>query len=105
MTLSTHILDATTGRPAEGVHVTLESRGTDGWSPVAEGNTDADGRIRELGAPGAGVHRIRFDTGSYFGRDTFYPEVDVVFEIVDAVAHHHVPLLLSPYAYSTYRGS
>jgi 5-hydroxyisourate hydrolase len=105
MTISTHVLDATTGRPAAGVHVTLESRDGASWVPAADGVTDADGRIRELGEPGVGVHRIGFDTGAYFGGATFYPEVNVVFEIVDAGAHHHVPLLLSPYAYSTYRGS
>lgn len=105
MTLSTHVLDATTGRPAEGVRVTLESRNGDGWAPAAEGRTDADGRITSLGEPGAGMHRIRFDTGAYFAGATFYPEVSVVFEIADAGTHHHVPLLLSPYAYSTYRGS
>jgi 5-hydroxyisourate hydrolase len=105
---STHVLDATTGWPAEGVQVSLETRGRDGWSVTAQGRTDADGRIRELGSPGEGVHRISFDTGGYFagrGVPTFYPDVSVTFEIVDAAAHHHVPLLLSPYAYSTYRGS
>ena len=108
MSLSTHVLDATTGRPAAGVAVTAESRAGGDWQPLASGSTDADGRIRELGAPGTGVHRIRFDTAGYFGRAgvrAFYPEVTVTFEITDAAAHHHVPLLLSPFAYSTYRGS
>jgi 5-hydroxyisourate hydrolase len=101
-------LDATSGVPAFGVAVTVESRVDDVWQRTAEGSTDADGRIRELGAPGAGVHRISFDTGGYFARSgvrAFYPEVSVTFEITDADAHHHVPLLLSPFAYSTYRGS
>lgn len=108
MSLSTHVLDATTGRPAAGVAVTVESRVDGGWQRTAAGSTDSDGRVRELGAPGVGVHRISFDTGGYFaaaGVAAFYPEVTVTFEIVDAAAHHHVPLLLSPYAYSTYRGS
>jgi 5-hydroxyisourate hydrolase len=108
MSLSTHVLDATTGVPAAGVLVTLESRDGGGWSAAAEARTDADGRVRDLGAPGVGVHRISFDTAGYFaarGVASFYPQVSVTFEVVDASAHHHVPLLLSPFAYSTYRGS
>jgi 5-hydroxyisourate hydrolase len=104
MSLSTHVLDATTGLPAAGIDVVVELEGGE----LLEARTDADGRVRELGEPAVGVHRIRFDTGSYFdakGIDAFYPEVIVTFEITDATAHHHVPLLLSPYAYSTYRGS
>jgi 5-hydroxyisourate hydrolase len=108
MSLSTHVLDATTGVPAGGIAVTLDSRVDGEWRRIAEGSTDADGRIRELGSPGAGTHRIGFDTGGYFagtGVSAFYPEVTVTFEIVDATSHHHVPLLLSPFAFSTYRGS
>jgi len=108
MSLSTHVLDVVAGRPASGVSVRLESWTGDDWSPAAEGSTDADGRIGELGGPGAGRHRITFDTGGYFaalGVVTFYPEVSVVFEIADADQHHHVPLLLSPFGYTTYRGS
>jgi len=108
MSLSTHVLDASAGRPAVGVGVTLQRRAGADWEPVATGTTDADGRIRELGQPGAGVYRISFDTGGYFagqGVAAFYPEVQVVFEIADPDEHYHVPLLLSPYAYSTYRGS
>jgi 5-hydroxyisourate hydrolase len=104
MTLSTHVLDAATGRPADGMDVLVELDGGE----LREGRTDADGRIRDFGELGAGTHRIRFDTGAWFadrGVDSFYPEVVVAFEITDAGAHHHVPLLLSPYAYSTYRGS
>jgi 5-hydroxyisourate hydrolase len=124
-TLSTHVLDATSGRPAAGVPVRLERRGPDGWSPAGAGQTDADGRLRLAGgadgpepgtepAPGPGpgfapgVYRITFDTGSYFqarGTASFYPEVTVTFEITGRDEHHHVPLLLSPFAYSTYRGS
>jgi 5-hydroxyisourate hydrolase len=108
MSLSTHVLDATTGTPGAGIAVTLEQRAAARWTPVAEGRTDADGRIRQLGDPGAGVHRITFDTVGYFARRgvaTFYPEVTVAFDITDAAAHYHVPLLLSPFAFSTYRGS
>jgi 5-hydroxyisourate hydrolase len=108
MSLSTHVLDAVTGRPAAGIGVRLESWTGDGWTPAAEQSTDADGRIGDLGSPAAGRHRLTFDTGGYFtalGSSTFYPEVSVVFEITDAGRHHHVPLLLSPFAYTTYRGS
>jgi 5-hydroxyisourate hydrolase len=104
MSLSTHVLDAALGRPAAGVAVRLERDG----SVVASAVTDADGRVRALGELVAGVHRLTFDTGAYFaasGRDAFYPEVTVAFTVVDPDEHHHVPLLLSPYAYSTYRGS
>jgi len=118
-TLSTHVLDATTGRPAAGVAVRLERRGPGGWSPAGEGQTDADGRLRlgpgpdgpgsDLGSgPGfePGVYRITFGSGAYFaarGTASFYPEVTVTFEMTGG--HYHVPLLLSPFAYSTYRGS
>ncbi|WP_237571634.1 hydroxyisourate hydrolase [Mycolicibacterium lacusdiani] len=106
MTISTHVLDAVTGTPAAGVAVTLLDAG---YAVRSEGLTDDDGRISRVAeALPTGVYRLRFDTGAYFARlgtPAFYPEVTVTFEIVDATAHHHVPLLLSPYAYSTYRGS
>jgi 5-hydroxyisourate hydrolase len=108
MSLSTHVLDATTGRPAEGVAVRLEERFDGEWRATAHGRTDADGRIGALGDPGAGIHRIHFDTGGYFdaaGVAAFYPEVTVTFTVVDPGVHHHVPLLLSPFSFSTYRGS
>lgn len=108
MSLSTHVLDATRGTPAAGVAVRVESRAGGTWQPVAEGVTDAAGRVRDLGDPGAGVHRLTFGTGEYFaalGVAAFYPEVTVTFEVTDPAAHHHVPLLLSPFAFSTYRGS
>ncbi len=110
MSLSTHVLDAARGRPASGVPVALERRGDAGWLRLAEAATDADGRIRAW--PGAelaaGDHRLVFDTGSWFGAeglDGFYPEVVVTFTVSVPGEHHHVPLLLSPFAYSTYRGS
>jgi 5-hydroxyisourate hydrolase len=108
MSLSTHVLDATRGRPAVGIAVRLEAQVDREWQVAAEGQTDTDGRIGALGDPGEGVHRLRFDTGAYFaaaGVDAFYPEVSITFTVLDAAAHHHVPLLLSPFAYSTYRGS
>ena len=106
-TLSTHVLDATSGARAAGVAVRLESR--DG-EVLARAETDADGRIAELAPAGlvAGVHRLVFDTGAYFtdrGVEHFHPEVVVTFRIDDPERGHHVPLLLSPFAYSTYRGS
>jgi len=109
MSLSTHVLDATAGRPAVGVTVRLESRTGDGWREVATGSTDDDGRLRDwlpAGTPGTGVHRLVFDTGAYFAdRPKFYPEVVVVFEVGSPDEHYHVPILLSPFAFSTYRGS
>jgi 5-hydroxyisourate hydrolase len=118
MTLSTHVLDATTGRPAPGIEVRLdcavgEGSGHAGWVPAGAGQTDADGRLRLSGPGGAGdfdpgVYRITFGTGAYFkacGSAAFYPEVTITFEMTARDEHYHVPLLLSPFAYSTYRGS
>jgi 5-hydroxyisourate hydrolase len=108
VSVSTHVLDSVSGRPAVGVAVRLEHRYGDDWQHIATATTDDDGRIGSLSATFAGQHRITFDTGAYFGArgvDTFYPEVSVVFEVTDPDQHHHVPLLLSPFAYSTYRGS
>ncbi|HEX6521636.1 MAG TPA: hydroxyisourate hydrolase [Streptosporangiaceae bacterium] len=126
MTVSTHVLDAGTGRPAAGVWVLLEREtpGSEGiWSRVEPeqtdteqtdteqtdtGRTDADGRLRLSGSFDPGVYRITFGTGDYFaahGVKTFYPRVEVTFEVTSAAEHYHVPLLLSPFAYSTYRGS
>ena len=115
--ISTHILDTAHGRPAAGVRVTLELIAAPGepatrGREIARGTTDADGRIRELVAHGAsldaGTYSLRFDTAAYFasiGIEPFYPEVSVVFVVRDTTQHYHVPLLLSPYGYSTYRGS
>jgi 5-hydroxyisourate hydrolase len=106
MTLSTHVLDAVTGTPAMGVPVTLLD--SDG-GVLANAATDADGRIAGLGTDlGTGVYRLHFDTATYFaahGITGFYPEIVIAFEISDATGKYHVPVLLSPYAYSTYRGS
>jgi 5-hydroxyisourate hydrolase len=111
MTLSTHVLDANSGRPAPNVALTLHRRAETGtWEPVGEGVTDDDGRCRTLAPEGlrAAIYRLEFDTGAYFvatGQKGFYPEVSIVFEVTEPTRHHHVPLLLSPFAYSTYRGS
>jgi 5-hydroxyisourate hydrolase len=107
MSVSTHVLDAALGRPASGMPVRLE--GPDG-SPLAEAETDADGRVAELagGLLEPATYRVRFDTGHYFaaaGREAFYPEVVLTFRVTDPQQHYHLPLLLSPFAYSTYRGS
>jgi 5-hydroxyisourate hydrolase len=101
--VTTHVLDAGKGRPAAGIPVRLETRG----ELVAEGRTDDDGRIRDLGPDELepGVYRLVFDTAEYLGPDGFFPEITVTFRLADAAAHHHVPILLSPFAYSTYRGS
>ena len=111
--ISTHILDTAKGRPASGVRVLLEQRSESGdWQSISRGTTDGDGRLRTLypeGKPIApGVYRLTFDTARYFessGTRAFYPEVVVVFETTPGESHYHVPLLLSPFGYSTYRGT
>lgn len=108
MSISTHVLDAAHGRPAAGMALRLER--LDG-TVVGNGTTDADGRcpgLTEGLTLESGGYRLRFETGDWFARTetpTFYPVVELVFEVTDPAAHHHVPLLLSPFAYSTYRGS
>ncbi|MBJ6765233.1 hydroxyisourate hydrolase [Myxococcaceae bacterium JPH2] len=112
-TLSTHVLDTQRGRAASGVPLTLEAQGQAGvWASLSRGVTDADGRVRELLPAGGrlepGTYRLTFDTGAYFraqGIRGFYPSVTVVFEVTAADEHYHVPLLLSPFGYSTYRGT
>jgi 5-hydroxyisourate hydrolase len=112
-TLSTHVLDTTRGLPAHGVPVVLERLdGPAGPTRICEAATDADGRVAALlpedAALEVGMYRLTFDTWAYFagiGAEAFYPEVSVVFQVRDAARHHHVPLLLSPFGYSTYRGS
>jgi len=111
--ITTHILDIARGRPAAGVPVTLE-RGSspEGWQLVGSGETDADGRLRTLMPEGMavtpGVYRLVFDTRRYLegqGARAFFPTISIVFETVVGESHYHVPLLLSPFGYSTYRGS
>jgi 5-hydroxyisourate hydrolase len=104
-TVSSHVLDAVAGRPAVGVLVTLLKQEGDGYTQVASAPTDADGRVSGWRTE-PGPHRLRFDTGAWFAdqdTDTFYPEVAIAFTAT--AGHSHVPLLLSPFAYSTYRGS
>ena len=111
--LSTHVLDTARGRPAAGVSVLLESASAGkAWTEVGRGVTNADGRVPSLLPAGvslaAGSYRLTFETGAYFaaaGVQGFYPSVPVVVEIRDPAVHYHVPLLLSPFGYSTYRGS
>ena len=105
--ISTHILDAATGRPAAAVAVSLMNAN---GAEIGAGRTDADGRVGDLGPERLerGTYRLSFATGDYFaltGRDTFYPVVLIDFAVTDSEQHYHVPLLLSPFAYSTYRGS
>lgn len=111
--ITTHILDTSRGRPASGVPIHLEVQGADGsWHALGSGATDDDGRLRDL-LPGdfdlqPGIYRLIFDTAAYFEAHSlrgFYPHVSIIFQIHDETQHYHVPLLLSPYGYSTYRGS
>jgi 5-hydroxyisourate hydrolase len=111
--ITTHVLDTALGRPAEGIAVVLElANPEERWIELAHGQTNADGRISSLLPDGAilacGTYRLRFATAAYFaalGVCAFYPEVVVLFRIDDPAGHFHLPLLLSPFAYSTYRGS
>lgn len=110
--ITTHILDTSRGRPAASVLVVLAYRGSAGDEEIGRGETDADGRLRTLVPAGealrAGTYQITFHTAAYFaaqGVSGFYPEVTVAFEVRDPEQHYHVPLLLNPYGYSTYRGS
>jgi 5-hydroxyisourate hydrolase len=106
MSISTHVLDAMTGRPAAGLELTLGRQDGGAWHELTRRATDADGRVADLAAViHEGIYRIVFETEAYLGGETFYPEIVVVFRVTDPAAHHHVPLLLSRFAYSTYRGS
>ncbi|SRR6266852_6387426 len=110
--ITTHVLDTARGRPAAGIAVKLEVRAGDGWKLLGQGRTDANGRCNALVPENArldpGTYRLGFDVGGYFGSQhtaTFYEVIPIVFIIRDPEAHYHVPLLVSPYGYSTYRGS
>ncbi len=110
MGISTHILDTTRGRPASGVAVSLDRRDDTGWVAVGQGATDADGRCKTLlvESPEPGTFRITFAVAAYFqglGVEAFYPEVSIVFSVARGGEHFHVPLLLNPFGFSTYRGS
>jgi 5-hydroxyisourate hydrolase len=110
--ITTHILDLSYGRPAAGVRVVLASIEDGHRTPVASGVTDANGRLKDLGPKStkleAAIYELTFETGPYFmshGVQPFHPRVSVMFEIADPDEHYHVPLLISPYGYTTYRGS
>ena len=110
--ITTHVLDTAAGRPGRGIAIELERAGLGGgWQPVGAGATDDDGRLRTLTPPGPvepGTYRIRFQTGAYFaaqGLAGFFPVVEIQFTVADGAQHYHVPLLLSPFGFSTYRGS
>ena len=112
MTISTHVLDTAAGRPAAAVAVQLLRQQGKNWIEVAGGETNADGRVPSLAAGGAshdaGAYRLTFDVGAYFERQgiaSFYGVVTIEFIVRDAASHYHVPLLVSPFGYSTYRGS
>ena len=111
--ITTHVLDTSLGGPARGVHITVERQEPSmGWKELSRCETDADGRVADL-LPGnvkltAGAYRLTFDSLGYFASrkvKTFYPHISIVFEVHDPATHYHVPLLLSPFGYSTYRGS
>lgn len=110
--LSTHVLDTAVGRPAAGIAVRLDIEDGAGWRELASHATNADGRVGQLLPAGtalaATTYRLTFDVAAYHaarGGAGFYPHVTIVFTVRDAAQHHHVPLLLSPFGYSTYRGS
>ena len=109
--ITTHVLDTARGQPAAGVAVALERRDGDRWQAVGAGRTDDDGRLGTLTdgiALAVGAWRISFAVGEWYaarGEMGFYPEVAIAFTVADADQHYHVPLLISPYGYSTYRGS
>jgi 5-hydroxyisourate hydrolase len=110
--ITTHVLDTAAGRPGTGIAIELtRADGAGGWLAVGAGVTDADGRLRTLTPPGAvaaGTYRLRFEIGAYHaarGTPSFFPVVEICFIVNDGSQHYHVPLLISPFGYSTYRGS
>ena len=110
--ITTHVLDLARGKPAVGMKVVRDIAAGGQWKFLGQGEPDADGRLRTLLSPtyvlSAGVYRLTFDVGTYFraaGLECFYPTIAVAFEVREPTEHHHVPLLVSPFGYSTYRGS
>jgi 5-hydroxyisourate hydrolase len=110
--ITTHVLDTSLGRPAEGVPVLLETESSPGmWREISRGATDPDGRLRHLLPPGSlaeASYRLTFDTRAYFESrkvSALYPSVTIVFQVRNPREHHHIPLLLGPFGYTTYRGS
>lgn len=109
--ITTHVLDTSLGKPAQNIQVYLQQYQDNQWTNVAAGLTNEDGRVGNLLKEGEllepGIYRMFFETGAYYKRlniQTFYPEVGIVFQTFDT-EHYHVPLLLNPFGYSTYRGS
>jgi len=110
--ITVHVLDTSRGKPAAGLTVVLEQADGKEWRELSKGKTDGGGRIETLLPKNkpvpAGIYRITFESGAYFAESktkTFYPRITVIFEIADPKEHYHVPLLLNPFGYSTYRGS
>jgi 5-hydroxyisourate hydrolase len=110
--ITTHVLDLAKGAPAPGVTVILELRQASEWSPISRGTTDENGRLATLTEGRVippGTYRLTFDTGAYHRdqglSEPFFPEAKIAFTVRDGAEHYHVPLLLSPFGYSTYRGS
>ena len=107
--ITTHILDTSRGVPAAGVEVILEIQSAEGWKKAAQGKTNSDGRIDDWlpldAKASAGIYRLTFNTGAYFKGESLYPEICVQFKLDSPEKHYHIPLLLSPYGYSTYRGT
>jgi 5-hydroxyisourate hydrolase len=109
--ITTHVLDTALGRPGKAIAIELERDDHGAWLPVSAGATDDDGRLRTLtpaGPVAPGTYRLRFHTAAYLATHHsggFFPVVEIQFTVVDGAQHYHVPLLLSPYGYSTYRGS
>jgi len=108
--ITTHVLDTASGKPAVGIPVSLHLHLDTNWRELARGSTNQDGRITDLLRESklqAGKYRLTFETGEYLSSTgkPFFPEIEIIFEIHDPAQHYHIPLLLSPYGYSTYRGS
>ncbi|MHA2501289.1 MAG: hydroxyisourate hydrolase [Candidatus Kariarchaeaceae archaeon] len=110
--ITTHVLDTGLGQPGQGISITLYESTEDGWKELGSGMTNTDGRISDLLADDVtlqtGVYRMHFEIGSYFrdqNRPSFYPHADIIFQIENVDEHYHIPLLLSPFGYTTYRGS
>ncbi len=109
--ITTHVLDTSKGKPAAGIKIILFKNEDEEWVTIAGGTTNVDGRIADLlekdVIPAPGIYKLKFETKEYFDKhsiDTFYPFIEIIFEIKDE-AHYHAPLLLNPFGYSTYRGS
>jgi 5-hydroxyisourate hydrolase len=109
--ITTHVLDIARGEPAEGITVILELRQASEWAPIGRGTTDGNGRVNTLtdGPISPGTYRLTFDIGSFHRNQglsvAFFPEVRITFNVRDPEEHFHIPLLLSPFGYSTYRGA